>query len=109
MKHRGKRPPEASTSRRDFLKKSALAATAVVAGCSPRVAEEVVREKPQAPPPPSVLGANERINVGFIGVGGQGFYAHLQSVINRNDDGEKRHDYVYNAAGVAAADLFSKR
>ena len=107
MKKTRKSPRAVKESRREFIKKSALAATAVMAGCSPKVAE--VAEKPSAPPPGSVLGANDRIVVGFVGVGGQGYYAHLQSVINRNDDGEKRHDYQYNAIGAAACDLFSKR
>ncbi len=107
MKKAKQRPRAVKESRREFIKKSALAATAVMAGCSPKVSE-VVEKKPTVAPP-GVLGANDRIVVGFVGVGGQGFYAHLQSVINRNDDGEKRHDYQYNAIGAAACDLFSKR
>ncbi len=91
-------------TRRDFLKKSAIAATAVMAGCAPRTVEKVA-----VPATGAVLGANDRLNVGFIGVGGQGFHSHVQNVINRNDDGEKRHDVELNAAGVAACDLFSKR
>lgn len=99
-------------SRREFIKKSALGAAAVMAGCSPKVAEEVAETpaaKPAAPVVRPVLGANEQLVIGFIGVGGQGFNSHLLNVINRNDDGETRHEYPLNAVGAAACDLFSKR
>ncbi len=87
------------SSRREFVKKSALAATAVLAGCSPQVAETV--ERAAAPAAGSVIGANDRIRVGFIGVGGQGFNAHLGNVVRHGDE--------FNVEGVAAADVFSKR
>ena len=73
-----------NSSRRDFLRKGALATAAVVAGCSPKVAD-VVEETPTTVPaaPPSagnVLGANDRLTIGFVGVGGQGFNAHVRKV-----------------------------
>jgi len=108
MKNRKTPKAKDTATRREFIKKSALVATAVVAGCSPKVSE--VATKPAVSTiPPSVLGANDRLTVGFIGVGGQGFYSHVQNVINRSDEGKKRHDYELNALGVAACDLFSKR
>ena len=97
-----------SASRRDFVKKSAIAASAVVAGCSPKVADQVQRTA-TAPAAGSVLGANDRIRLGFIGVGGQGFNSHLVNIVNQGDDGAPRHEYDFNAVGVAAVDIFDKR
>ena len=99
-------------SRREFIKKSALGAAAVMAGCSPKVAEQVSETqttKPAAPVVRPVLGANAQLVIGFVGVGGQGFHSHLQNITNRNDKGELRHEYQFNAVGAAACDVFSKR
>ena len=98
-------------SRREFIKKSALGAAAVMAGCSPKMAEQVSETQTTKPAPVvrPVLGANEQLIIGFIGVGGQGFNSHLLNVINRNNDGETRHEYPLNAVAAAACDLFSKR
>ena len=86
------------SSRRDFVKKSAIAATAVLAGCSPKVAETVQKTAPAAG---GVLGANDRLTIGFIGVGGQGFNAHLGTI--------KNHGEAFNAVGAAVCDVFDKR
>lgn len=94
-------------SRRDFLKKGALATAAMMAG--PGLFKTPVYGQKQAPFLGNVLGANDRIVAAFIGVGGQGFNSHLLNVINRNNDGSQRHDQTFNAVGVAAADVFSKR
>ena len=99
-------------SRREFLKKSALGAAAVMAGCSPKVAEQVAETptpQPQAPTVAPVLGANEQLVIGFIGVGGQGFNSHLLNVINIDREGKTRHDLQLNAIGAAACDLYSVR
>lgn len=110
MKHRNGPFRVNSASRRDFIKKGALATAAVMAGCSPKMADVVERSAPAAAPATGqVLGANDRIVVGFIGVGGQGYNSHLLNVINKNPDGSQRHDYTFNAAGAAACDVFSKR
>ena len=97
----------AKPSRRGFLKKSAVAATAVVAGCSPKVAE-VVEEQPEtaavpaaAPAAGSVVGANDRIVCGFIGVGGQGYNAHLRTV--------EREGGEMNAVGAAVCEIYENR
>lgn len=87
-------------SRREFMKKGALATAALMTGCSPKVAE-VVDRAPAGAPAAGVLGANDRLNVGFIGVGGQGFNAHLRNV--------KRFGSEQNAAGVAVAELYTER
>ena len=104
-------PSSTNTSRRDFIRKGAIAATAMVAGCSPKAAETIAdRTAPRAAPATgAVLGANDRLVVGFIGVGGQGYNAHLRSVVNLNDDGTPRHGIEYNAVGAAACDVFAKR
>ena len=107
-----KRSAARSTTRRDFLKKGALAAGAVLAGCAPETGEQIASAPPPQPAAPAtgaVLGANDRIVVGFIGVGGQGFHAHLRSVVNRNGEGEPFHPYELNALGAAACDLYSGR
>lgn len=91
--------PSANTdaSRRDFIKKSALAAGALATGLPSSLAKG------------SVLGANDRLNVGFVGVGGQGFNAHVRTVVNSNMELETQHSYNYNVVGMAACDLYSER
>jgi predicted dehydrogenase len=84
-------------SRRDFIKKSALAAGALATGLPSTLAKG------------SVLGANDRLNVGFVGVGGQGFNAHVRTVINSNLELETQHTFNYNVVGMAACDLYSER
>ncbi|MCY4159533.1 MAG: Gfo/Idh/MocA family oxidoreductase [Bacteroidetes bacterium] len=91
-------------SRRDFIKKSAIGTAAVAAGL-----QGVNTARSKAPATGSVLGANDAIVCGFIGVGGQGFNAHLLSVTNPTNNGRPRHNVQLNAIGAAACDLFSKR
>jgi len=97
------RKSSSAASRRTFLKKSALAAGGALAAGLPagRVAG--------VPAPGSVLGANDRLNVGFVGVGGQGFSAHVRTVANAGSEGETWHNYDYNAVGMAVCDLYSGR
>lgn len=110
MKKKRNASKSRSESRRDFIKKGAIAATAVMAGCSPKVGEEVAEKATKtAPATGAVLGANDRLVVGFIGVGGQGFHSHVQNVLNLDNNGGKRHDLEFNAVGVAGCDVFSKR
>lgn len=96
-----------STTRRDFIKKSALGAGAVIAGVKSASATKVVRHKAATIAP--VLGANDQIITGFIGVGGQGYQSHLLNVTNMNSRGAPRHDIQLNAIGAAACDLYSVR
>lgn len=91
-------------SRRNFIKKSALGAAAVAAGIQ---GTKTIQAK--APATGSVLGANETFICGFIGVGGQGYNAHLRSITNRMNNGKRSHNVPLNAVGAAACDLFSKR
>lgn len=90
-------PTSGAASRRSFIKKSALAAGALATGLPSTLAKG------------SVLGANDRLNVGFVGVGGQGFSAHVRTIANANGEGETFHSYNFNAVGMAACDLYSGR
>jgi predicted dehydrogenase len=86
-------------SRRDFLKTGALAAAGAVTGST--LFKTPVYGQKQAPFLGSVLGANDRISCGFVGVGGQGYNALLMNVV--------RNASEFNAAGVAVCDVFDKR
>lgn len=94
------------TSRRDFLKKSTLGAAAAVAAVS---GSKPVSTWSKARASGSVLGANDSVVAGFIGVGGQGFNSHLLNVTNLNNEGNPRHDVQLNGIGAAACDLYSVR
>lgn len=89
----------AGASRRDFLKQSALTAAGAITAAS--LFRTPVYGQRQAPFPASVLGANDRIVCGLIGVGGQGFHGHV--------DGLVKHGAEQDAVGAAVCDLWSKR
>jgi len=72
-------------SRRSFLKKSAIAAGTAAVG---------------AAAPSTVLGANDRINIGLIGTGGMGT-GHLNSLVNRSEED--------NIRVTAVCDLYRQR
>lgn len=91
-------------SRRDFIKKSAIGTAAVMAGVQ---GAKTARSK--APATGSVLGANDAVVCGFIGVGSQGYNSHLLNVTNPTENGRPRHNVQINATAAAACDLFSKR
>ena len=76
MDHKEDTSPASAETRRDFIKKAATAA-AVVA--STNIFKTPVYGQNQAPSPGRVIGANDRILVGYIGVGGQG-QAHVKSM-----------------------------
>jgi predicted dehydrogenase len=101
-------PSQASkASRRGFIKKGALAAAAMMT--SPGLLKTPVYGQRQAPALGSVLGANDRIVCGFIGVGGQGYNSHLRNIVNKNDSGGSLHEYELNATGAAACDVNAVR
>jgi predicted dehydrogenase len=91
-----------SHSRRDFLK-TAVAAAAVGAGgpLFPQSLKAQSTAPRQAPFLGSVLGANNRLTCAFIGVGGQGYHAHVGHV--------KEHSGDYNAVGAAVCDVWRNR
>jgi predicted dehydrogenase len=85
-----------SDTRRTFLKKTATAAAAVAAT---NLFKTPVYGQNQAPSA-GVVGANERINVGIVGVGPQGT-VHLQSIVANAG--------ANNVAILGVSDLWDKR
>src|SRR5262249_26428477 len=85
-----------AATRREFLKKTATAAAVVAA--TPMLRPTVYG---QAPSTGRVIGANDRINIGFIGVGAQGTNAHVALV--------KADAAANNVAQVATCDVWAKR
>lgn len=91
-------------TRRSFLKKSATAA-AFVAATNPF--KSPVYGQNQAPSPGRVIGANDRIAVGYIGIGGPPSncpgmgLAHVRS--------QKSHAAENNISQIAVCDLWEKR
>ncbi len=93
-------PNSASSShetRRSFLKKAATAA-AVVSATNPF--KTPVYGQNQAPSHGRVVGANDRIAVAYVGVGGQGM-AHVRS--------QKEHASENNIVQAAVCDVWQKR
>src|SRR5690606_4992137 len=89
-------PSTVPATRREFLKKTTTAAAVIAA--TPLLRPTVYG---QAPSPGRVLGANDRINVGFIGVGGQGMNAHVRI--------SSIHAAANNISQVAVCDVWTKR
>jgi predicted dehydrogenase len=89
------------SSRREFIKKSAVATAAVVAGCAPKVSETVTEQAAAPAVGAGIVGANDRLVVGFVGVGGQGFNSHVMTV--------KNYGAEHNVVGGAVCDVWSKR
>src|ERR1043166_2306832 len=84
-------------TRREFIKKSATAAAAVAAT---GIFKTPVYGQSTAPSTGKVIGANDRIIVGYIGVGGQGT-AHLNS--------QKENAAENNIAQAAVCDVSKTR
>ena len=82
-------------TRREFLKKTALASAAVAA--APLLRPTVYGQAPSA----NVAGANSRIVVGYIGVGSQGFGVHVKI--------QKTNAGANNIAQAAVCDVWQKR
>jgi len=89
-------PALGQDSRRDFIKKTATAAAAVAATSLLKAPVYGQNQAPSA----NVAGANNKLTVGFIGVGGQGM-AHVRSM--------KSHMGESNIDLVAACDVWQKR
>jgi predicted dehydrogenase len=85
-------------TRREFLKKSTLAAAVVAAGRN--LLKTPVYGQNQAPAPGNAVGANNRLVVGYIGVGLQGM-AHVNL--------QKEHATENNIAQAAVCDLSAHR
>jgi len=89
--------PSSGDNRRSFIKKAAIA-TAVVAA---NPFKTPVYGQSQAPSTGRVIGANDRITVANIGVGGQGFNAHVRQMKEKAGD--------HNIAQVAVCDVSKHR
>src|SRR5216117_841475 len=90
-------PMAGGETRRDFIKKTATAAAAVAAT---GMFKTPVYGQSTAPSTGRVIGANDRIAVGYIGVGGQGM-AHVRA--------QKAHAGENNIAQAAVCDVWQKR
>ena len=93
-----KKPMSAGVPRREFIKKTATAAAAAVAA-SPFLKTPVYGAD-QAPSV-GVTGANSRLVIGFIGVGTQGYGAHVTNIL--------AHAKENNVALAAVCDLWGQR
>jgi predicted dehydrogenase len=83
-------------SRRSFLKKTATVAATVAGGS---LFKTPVYGQNQAPSAGRVIGANDRIAVAYVGVGGQGM-AHIRS--------QKEHAKENNIVQTAVCDVYQK-
>lgn len=86
-------------TRREFIKTSATVAAATVA--TTNLFKTPVYGQNTAPSTGRVIGANDRINCAFVGVGGQGLNAHVRNVVR----GAKEN----NTAAVAVCDVSKHR
>ena len=81
-------------SRRDFMKAAGMTAAGIAAS-------SLITDRGfAAAASPKVIGANDRISVGFIGVGGMGG-GHLHNIKNKEQD--------WNVRCAAVCDVFEKR
>jgi predicted dehydrogenase len=87
-------------TRRDFIRQVSAGAMAAAGAGSTLSAEGVTRQAP-AVSKGRVIGANDRINVGFVGCGGR-MNAHIRRVMERN---KERGD----VQAVAVNDIWDKR
>jgi predicted dehydrogenase len=85
-------------TRRDFIKKAA--GLAAVATAAPSLFKTPVYGQSQAPSTGRVIGANDRIVVGYVGVGSQGM-AHVKS--------QKDNASANNIRQAAVCDVYQKR
>jgi predicted dehydrogenase len=88
---------DGGATRREFIKKSTLAAAAAA---SVNMFKTPAYGQTQAPSPGSVIGANNRLRVAYIGVGNQGQF-HVQN--------QKDHAAENNIEQVAVCDLSKTR
>lgn len=84
-------------TRRDFIRAASVTAAGLVTSS---ILPEGVKAAANEMPAPSVLGANDRINIGIIGVGGMGG-GHLNMLRDMQDE--------QNIRVVAVCDVYDKR
>src|SRR6266446_10579467 len=90
-------PTTSGVPRREFIRKTAAAAAAVA---TTSLLKTPVYGQDQAPSA-GVSGANNKLVLGFIGVGRQGYGAHVIQI--------KGHATENNVALAAVCDVWSKR
>jgi predicted dehydrogenase len=97
MKQEASKIEDSGATRREFIKKSTLAAAAVA---STNIFKTPVYGQNQAPSPGSVVGANNRLRVAYIGTGNQG-QLHINT--------QKANATANNIEQVALCDLSKQR
>jgi len=97
MKKNHLEPAAAAETRRDFIKRTATAAAAVAAAGFVRTPVYGQATAPSA----NVAGANNKITVGFVGVGNQGLNAHLINILKTSKEN--------NTAAIAVCDVSKYR
>jgi predicted dehydrogenase len=98
-----KKQKDTELTRRDFIKTTGVTTAGLVAASL--IGGETTPTRAAAPSLPTsarIIGANDRINYGFIGVGGMGS-GHVAIIKNFAESKEE------NVLGVAACDVFEKR
>src|SRR5580765_474647 len=90
-------PGTGTETRRSFIKKAATVAATVA---TTNLIKTPVYGQNQAPSTGRVIGANDRIAVAYVGVGGQGM-AHVRS--------QKTHAQENNIVQAAVCDIYQKR
>lgn len=98
MKERSSHDSPQGSTRRDFLRTTATATAAAAVSAGVWLRTPVYGQN-QAPSTGRVLGANERINVGYVGTGKQGM-THIRL--------QKKFAADNNIAQVAVCDLYQK-
>lgn len=90
-------------SRRDFLKQASAGAAALTTFSTQNslAATPIAHENLAAPPAARVLGANDRLNVGFVGCGGR-MNTHIDYVVRRAKEKGDVHP-------VAVCDIYDRR
>jgi len=103
-----------SSSRRDFIRQVGAGAAALGAGVS---ASRTADARPHSVGTSRVRGANDRLNVGFVGCGGR-MNSHIRHIVARskekgdvmavavNDIWDKRKKAAQQATGVEAASVY---
>lgn len=93
------KPDNETTSRRDFLRTAVGTAAAAVA--APAVAAPVAKSTVFSIAPGRVIGANDRINIAHVGLGVQGYGAHVRLLKEKAGDN--------NTQQIAVCDLYGRR
>ncbi len=100
MNQEAKKIQDGGSTRREFIKKSTLAAVIASTSISCRSFKTPVYGQNQAPAPGRVIGANDRLQIAYIGTGGQGM-SHIRQ--------QKNDAAANNVVQTAVCDLSQHR